>query len=278
MKPCSNNFCGGNFKDWLEVYLTSECNGCCPWCVDVGGIRVKDSTAEKITREAIFYGAKNIILLGGEPTLYPELKYVIDELNSFNRNVYLTTNGSLLTPEFIKNLENLTGINISIHHYDLRKNQEITGIDLDFNNLKESISLLKNNKTIIRLNCNCIAGYIDSKQETLSYIDFAKELCVDAIRFAELKGDKKSFVNLATIFENEFGLNNDPYSLGCNFITKINGMTVYFRQMCGLQTEHRTAITEPEQIIKKVLYNDAIVREGWQYDGAINSINSGCCY
>ena len=199
--PHKSNFCGGNFQDWLEVYLYPNCNGRCKWCIDKHGYRPKDfATPYEICQAALESGAKNVILLGGEPTLYPHLQELIDNLTgAADINVFITTNGSTLDESFInENLAGLTGINISIHDYLLTQNAEITGIKLYDNQLITSILDLKNlNPNIsVRFNCNIISGHVDRRSRINAYIRFAKTMGADSVRFAELKGENGEFVSL----------------------------------------------------------------------------------
>jgi len=252
MIPNPKNSCAGNFSDWLEVHLIDKCNAHCAWCVEKDGYHPKKSADwPRIATQIINHDATNVILLGGEPTLYKYLRPLIRALNNANKKVWITTNGSMLTPEFIEN--NLEGINISIHHYDLKLNEKITGVSLK--NL--SIGKLKN----VRFNCNCISGAIDSVTKILNYIEFAKQSGADKVRFAELKNDTHKFVDLSKLFEY---LNDDPFTEGCSHDVKINGFDVNFRQMCGLQTPLRPKPVNPQQIIKKVLYYDGLFYDGWQ--------------
>uniref|UniRef100_A0A6M3IJY9 Putative radical SAM superfamily protein n=1 Tax=viral metagenome TaxID=1070528 RepID=A0A6M3IJY9_9ZZZZ len=264
--PNENNFCGGSFPDWLEVNLIDKCNGKCSWCIEKSGYHPKTHLPwKKIVGEIIKTGKKNIILLGGEPTLFKDLRLLIDLLNDFDKNVYLTTNGSLLSPDYVrKNFTNLHALNISIHHYDSARNLQIIGLLIDYNLIKDSITELHKNNVSVRLNCNCISGEIDSEEEIFKYIRFAKTVGADKVRFAELKDDKSNFVDLAMIMKYEYGLNDDPFLLGCNKDVVINGMPVNFRQMCGLQTDLKKKPINPKQIVKKVLYYDGKLYDGWQ--------------
>ncbi len=266
MIPNKSNFCGGAFSDWLEVNLISKCNGKCSWCIDKMGYHpTKKERWDIIATMAINHGAKNIILLGGEPTLYKDLKSLIYALKEAKRNVYITTNGSKLTPEFIqKNLSKITCVNISIHHYDLKKNEDITGIALKHKVLWSSIKELHKNGATVRLNCNCIVGNICDEMSILEYIRFAHSLNADNVRFAELKNDRNNFVDIGKILDYKYGLNNDPFTCGCNSNAIINKMPVNFRQMCGLQTTKRPLPTNPKQVQKKVLYYDGKIYDGWQ--------------
>ena len=267
--PNKRNFCGGNFQDWLEVMLTEECNGRCTWCIDKKGYHPTEHAPwNRLARRIIDCNKKNIIFLGGEPTLYKGLNKILAAVSActnHEKKLYVTTNGSMLTPGYVKHhLYRLTGVNISIHHHDLERNYDITGIPLEVLILKASIKELHKNAIRIRLNCNLIKDQVDSKKSILSYIEFAKELGVYDVRFAELKDDKDRFVDVAKILDHKYGLNDDPFTLGCNSNTIINGVLVNFRQMCGLQTSRRTKPINPKQESKVVLYYDGIFYKGWQ--------------
>ena len=264
MIPNKNNFCGGNFRDWLEVNLTEKCNGRCSWCIEKNGFHPEEhaswwALAGGITRS----GKKDIILLGGEPTLFENLSCLIGLLVDRKLNVWITTNGSLLDGDFIRfSLSGIKGINISIHDHDLAGNAEITGIGLK--DPEASVKALHGIGASVRFNCNCMKGHIDSLMQTGRYIEWAKRNGADSVRFAELKQDEGNFVDLAKLFGGRFGLNDDPFTLGCNHDAEIDGMKVNFRQMCGLQTPLRVKPVNPEQFRKTVLYYDGIFYDGWQ--------------
>ena len=276
MKPHKDNFCGGNFQDWLEVNLTNKCNAKCKWCVEKKGWHPKKHAPWKtICKAAISSGKTNIILLGGEPTLHKDLKKIIKNLHDAGKRVWVTTNGSKLTKNWVsKNMIGIYGVNISIHHYNLLKNEIITSVQLDEKKLVMAISELHSMGATVRLNCNCIKGYIDSRSEINQYIEWGKLMGANKIRFAELKHDDNKFVDLAAILDHQYGLNDDPYIHGCNQDTVINGMPVNFRQMCGMQTKMRKLPDNPEIIDKNVLYYDGNMYDGWQTRGGlIGSLN-----
>lgn len=264
MEPNPENFCGGNFQDWLEVNLLSACNGRCSWCIEKNGFHPETRVSWRvIVKRALETGRKNIILLGGEPTLYRDLKEVISALAAESRKVWVTTNGGLLTPGFVRErLAGASGVNISIHDDDLGRNQEITGVSV--HGLGEVIAALHGIGAVVRLNCNCIAGHIDDEASIRRYVGFAKSVGADSVRFAELKSDKGSFVDLAKVLGYRYGLNDEPFTLGCHNEAVIDGLPVNFRQMCGLQTPCRRRPVEPKQFAKQVLYYDGKLYDGWQ--------------
>lgn len=266
MKPNSNNFCGGNYQDWVEVMLTHKCNGSCTWCVDKEGFHPKHRASWRCLAEVLEkLNRKNIILLGGEPTLYKDLDILVRRLVNSGFNVYITTNGSRMTL-LSKTVYGLAGINISIHHYLPHRNKAITGIGHGLNVLKANIDhLWYRDKTPTRFNCTLIEGEIDSIEEIHKYVSFAKTMGAKSVRFAELKHDTK-FVDLHALFGNVHGLTDDPYTNGCSTTTNAFEIPVSFRQMCGIQTEFRPMPIDPEPSASKktVLYYNGILYDGWQ--------------
>lgn len=266
MMPYPDNFCGGNFQDWLEINLIDSCNAKCSWCVERNGFKPEyHAPWNVIVEEALKSGKAKIILLGGEPTLYKDLSKVSSMLSAAGKKVYITTNGSLLTSEFVaNNLRGLTGLNISIHSDDFKANSYITHVLLTKEHFYDSIHTARILGISVRLNCNLIKGHIDSAERILNYIQFARYYGVKNVRFSELKNDDGSFVNLNHIFPNKYGCNDDPFTCGCSNNTVINDVEVNFRQMCGLQTPHCIYPTNPQQFSKKVLYYDGKTYDGWQ--------------
>jgi len=272
--PNPRNFCGGNFQDWLEVNLLKSCNAKCSWCIERSGFHPDYiATTEKIAEMAIASGKTNIILLGGEPLLYKGLRKLIELLRIAGKKIWITSNGFLLSREFVlENLPGINGINISIHHYDLARNKEITKIMIDENRLKESIEELHSLGVSIRMNCNIISGQIDNEDEIMAYLKWAKSIEADKVRFAELKEDDENFVDLAKMLNYQYGLNDDPFTHGCNSDCIIDGVPVNFRQMCGLQTTKRVAPRNPKQEPKQVLYYDGIIYDGWKKENEMKSV------
>lgn len=267
MKSHSSNPCAGAFADWLDVMLLKECNGHCSWCIEKNGYHPDDNVpVEELISTIIKTGKKNIVLLGGEPTLYKDLGKLIWGLSEAKLNVYLTTNGSKLTEKFAaKNrLDKLKGLNVSIHHYSRDENKKITGVKLNYDILADAITYLYINGVDIRLNCNCFKGGIDNYAQVISYLNFAKSLGVKTVRFAEITGNDDIFVKLNDIFTKE-NLPNCPFEFGCNHARKINNVNVIFRQMCGLKTSGRERPENPEQKYTKnnVMYYDGKCYDGW---------------
>lgn len=263
-EPHKNNACAGAYPDWLDVLLTDKCNAQCSWCIEKDGYHPKERVdVDTLIQKILETGKQKIMLLGGEPCLYKDLPILIQKLsNRYSKSVYLTTNGSGFGTWKLQNLHHLTGINISIHHFALEYNKIITGIDLVDFPLKEVIEHLRNYGVLVRLNCNLIKNYIDDRKSVENYIDFAKNLNVDKVRFSELAVDSERFVSAYEILN--MSLDTDPFVKGCSVETGIHGMPINFRIMCGLQTNKRPAPKTPRQSPGAVLYYNGKLYDGWQ--------------
>jgi molybdenum cofactor biosynthesis enzyme MoaA len=132
MKPHPNNSCAGKYSDWLEVMLLPECNGSCSWCVEKNGFKPLFKMPTRALLDTIIASPySHIHLLGGEPTLHPDIYLIIKELKSAGKIVSITSNGSFINTSYPLMMNAWPNhLNLSIHNYDLNKNKEITGIDI----------------------------------------------------------------------------------------------------------------------------------------------------
>lgn len=268
MNPHPSNACSGRYANtWLEVMLLPECNAKCSWCIERNGWHPTERVAwDELVGVALGSGRENVQLLGGEPTLHPDLPKIVDGLASAGRKVWITTNGSRLSREFVlDNLARITGVNVSIHHYDLEANAAITGVALSRMELVRACSALLEFGANVRLNCNCICGEIDSRSEMLRYIRLlARPLSASAVRFSELQGNSDAFVSVVDALDGDYGLTNDPFKSGCSVDAMLDGMPVNLRIMCGVHTPFRPRPTAPRQHVGSVLYYDGKLYDGWQ--------------
>ena len=250
----------------IEVYLTSRCNASCEWCFDKKAYHTSKKTDYKALAEKILlFPQQTVLLTGGEPTLYKDLKPLISLLCDNGRSIDITTNGSTLNEKFVDKLANVKCVTISIHHFDLHKNFKITKIKLDESKLINSIKKLHESNVEVRINCTVSLGYLETREDIDNFIEFGKRLGADSIRFAEVSYYDKSFVNLNKIFEGQYGLTEEPFVNGCYKSTVINGMPVDIKLSCGALTCNRKV---PEgatwENYKNIIYYDGESYRGWQ--------------
>ncbi|EQA09896.1 7-carboxy-7-deazaguanine synthase QueE [Glaesserella parasuis] len=69
-----------------------KCNLACPWC-DTNYNQYETKTLADIMQVVKGFSAKNIIITGGEPTIQPDLTYLLDTLKAEGYFIAIETNG-----------------------------------------------------------------------------------------------------------------------------------------------------------------------------------------
>lgn len=100
--------------------ITNRCNLNCRHCQDasfrssenVGHVSLQN--AQKIISELKRVGVDRVGLLGGEPTVNPDLTKIVAALNGSGVSVDITSNGTVLSEDLIKGLTNQQDCNFSI--------------------------------------------------------------------------------------------------------------------------------------------------------------------
>ena len=88
----------------MEIEFSLRCNFRCPYCYVPGKEQAQDELSVEEIRSAILQaralGAGRIIVLGGEPTIYPATPELIEFMRENGLEVELFTNGTGITGEF----------------------------------------------------------------------------------------------------------------------------------------------------------------------------------
>ncbi|MGE4560881.1 MAG: radical SAM/SPASM domain-containing protein [Desulfobulbus sp.] len=90
----------------MEIEFSRACNFRCVYCYQ----EERTASVEELSREEIRQtilqarelGARKIIILGGEPTIYPHLVEMLHFLGSLDLQIELFTNGSGVTPDLAR--------------------------------------------------------------------------------------------------------------------------------------------------------------------------------
>ncbi len=86
----------------VEIEFSLTCNFRCPYCYHAGVDEPADMTAreaEDVLLQAKELGARKVIILGGEPMLYPEIRERVAFIRGEGMAVELFTNGTGMTSE-----------------------------------------------------------------------------------------------------------------------------------------------------------------------------------
>lgn len=179
------------FPIYVEVSPVGHCNHRCTFCaVDYLGYKVNSIPIDilKDTLKAMSdSGVKSVMFAGeGEPLLYKELPEVINYAKEIGLDVAITTNGTLLTSEFVENcLKSISWIKVSLNGgtkevYAKIHQTKPEDFDKVWHNLAAACVYrdLHNIRTILGIQCvllpeniNTIEeGVIDAKSCGLDYV------------------------------------------------------------------------------------------------------------
>ena len=152
-------------------------------------------------------GVREVLLLGGEPTINDDIFAIIDYLKQFSLDkICLTTNGIRLAydPIYAERLfsSGITHVNISLMSENTEQQMYISRTRRCIT--RHQLSLIKEiadqHGVIIRINNNIFKGNHDNMESVLSFYNFVRPYC-HSVKFSPLlKTDNFSTVNEVTEF------------------------------------------------------------------------------
>lgn len=183
---------------YLSIVATNKCQCNCAYCINSETDRTLSIQVDKaianIKKLVAKYGVKEAIILGGEPTLHPDIIGLVKRLRheSGLKMIRLTTNGIRLKNErFLHELIDFTdgiqGINISCHNEDFMPYDELNQI---CKNIKDINPLIK-----IRINSNIWKGNLDNVCDFLSHYEILHDN-IDEMRVSNIIPKDSFSVNL----------------------------------------------------------------------------------
>ncbi|MCH5301114.1 MAG: radical SAM protein [Ruminococcus sp.] len=281
LKPHKDCVCSKSYN-LLNMKLLNGCNGKCEFCIAAGTPAMKSADYQKFidTANSMTEFSK-VDVLGGEPTLYPNLVEVLKGIRPHKKEIGIISNGSNLSvlKECIPYLDTIT---LSIHSFDYDKNS--TGIHINEKELKD----LNKNKG----NVETIAAVVMSKdtvsnlKQIKDYARKAKKLGFSAIKLMELvtSNEEIDFVDLQDLLI-DFGIHQKNATLrGCFFelpkLSKYLGIKTYVKLCCPYNNIFKAKSfgipeIEYQQDYMNVIQPDCTVTDSWVYDSFDNKILNG---
>jgi radical SAM protein with 4Fe4S-binding SPASM domain len=134
----------------MELEFNSICNFRCIYCYAAEGAGRKNELTTEQFRDVITQakelGARKIIVLGGEPMLYPHLMEMIRFIRGLDMDVELFTNGAGITPEKAGELQGLkVRVVLKMNSFDEKLQDTLSGrkgayvqIQAAFKNLRDA--------------------------------------------------------------------------------------------------------------------------------------------
>lgn len=281
LKPSKNSICGNSYN-LLNIKLLNGCNGKCEFCIAAGTPVKKSTDAQKFIDTAnSMTKFSNVDVLGGEPTLYPDLVEVLKGIRPYKKRIGIISNGSNLKiiKECIPYLDTVT---LSIHSFDYSKNS--TGIVINEQELKD---LNKNKeKTEIIATVVVTNKTVSNLKEIKSYAKKAKKLGFSAIKLMELvtSNENMDFIDLQDLLVN-FGIHQKNATLkGCFFelpeLSKYLKIRTYIKLCCPFNNIFKAKSfgipdIEYQHDYMNVIQPDCSVTDSWVYDSFDNKVLNG---
>lgn len=161
--------------------LTPTCNMKCKMCYvtkskkevdDLGGLKTAEHWIQlgEVVRDA---GTLFILITGGEPFVYPEIKKVLTGLSDLGLVVSVNTNGTLINEEVISWLKNVPPVkfNITLYGSSNEVYEKLCGNPQGFDQASRAIDLLLENGFHVGINISLTP---ENKDDYSNLIDFAR--------------------------------------------------------------------------------------------------------
>lgn len=285
--PFKENLCSKYATKMLSIKINNVCNRCCSFCVDRGGRQGEYINVKKIAQEAINKADyKTVIITGGEPFLnFNEVVELATLLRKHKDRIVLNTNGSLLSEEKVLKLNGLINeLQVSIHHYDEKRNGKILGGIVSFENMKKALA---KKEFMFSINSTFNKEYTKEERPIAvdKMIDLAVYLNANRLRLTELKKvEKEEFIIADEFFEKNHPFigrsSNDLITKGCTYYYEKKGIMVSVKRLCNfakgkdapafsccfINTAGQKKIDVDTKDTFKVIYSDALVTDDWIFD------------
>lgn len=132
----------------MEIEFSLRCNFSCPYCYVPQHDCSKDEMTPREIRDTLLQagelGAGKIIILGGEPTIYPKINEMILFIRSLGMDVEMFTNGSGITPAFAQFLsDNKVRVVVKMNTFDEALQDKLAGRKGAFEIIQSALANLK---------------------------------------------------------------------------------------------------------------------------------------
>lgn len=278
------NCCDGIYNS-LDVHFTSACDNRCAHCIDVcyrgTGIVKPDVEAIVSTIVTNSDGVDDILFLGGEPCLYLDelLECVLRLRAKTNLKLFVTTSVPKTCYDnydvFLKLIESLDGINLSVQHHNEQVADSIRGVVSKYDRQRFYWSLPYKDK--VRLNINIVKPFLHTKHDITECLRHYDAMGFNSIKLSEIQHGKDVYVSFSDVFGVKM---KSAYSHGCqsylDICSIICGMQtpVLLKRSCFLcEDSLKASLSDGVKLVSKfftkpdnkygVVYEDGTLTNGW---------------
>lgn len=278
------NCCDGIYNS-IDVHFTSACDNNCKHCIDkcFTGMNISKPNVDAIADTILNNqeGLDDVLFLGGEPCLYlNELLDCVTRIKEYSSlKVYVTTSVPKICKteydKFLKLLNLLDGINLSVQHYKEDVADQIRRTSSTFNRQEFYNSLPHKEK--IRINLNIVKPFLYTKEDISACLRYYDSMGFNSIKLSEIQHGKDVFVSFEKTFDISLGT---PFSHGCQTYLDMDKILQGFKTpvllkrscfMCeetlkaslsdGVKVFHNMIRTPKNKY--GVVYEDGTLTKGW---------------
>ncbi len=242
----------------LVIKVNNSCNGKCFFCVGRDNKPLPTVNVKVLIQKAIeLKNYPNVLILGGEPTLYKYLEELVKGIAPYKKKITITTNGSNLSC-LLPIVEYLDKIIVSIMHYDKEKNKDIVGVNIENDGklIKEFSKI--NPQLKLRVNCVMLKSGISTIEDMKKMATYAKQLGFNSLKFSEVTSPKlydEEFINISYLLK-DYGIHQkDTVTHGCYLeppiLEELFGIKTILNLSCILKAPtkiYKTELTKEEML------------------------------
>jgi MoaA/NifB/PqqE/SkfB family radical SAM enzyme len=195
----------------VSFIVTKLCNFRCPHCYNGSGLSHPNELSYREKLAVVEYlgkwGVPRLILCGGEPTVEPALRDILEIARRYRMKVKLTTNGWNI-PAFLFDAvaaHVVTQVNLSLDGATAIAHDGLRGRAGSFSRVMRSLKQLRNSSALVVLNSCVASGRV---QEMEAVVQLAIEIGCGAVSFKALlaSGRPDSSVTARALSFNEMAL------------------------------------------------------------------------
>lgn len=275
------NSCDGKFSGSMDIRFTKICDNACSFCIERPGLEGMKTDVDAMIQSTIASGKKSVLILGGEPLLMIDkvLTYVKGIRNHVDE-IFITTSLprtiSKKMDVFLEIADLVDGINVSLQHYDWKRNNEILVARNKFNRIAMLTQMLTHEQVArkVRVSINLVKGGIDNRAELMTFLGVLLSIGCQHVKINELQHSPETYVSYESIMGEKM---KSPYAHGCQFdVPLFENMRVTLKRSCFLvepsleatvmdmaKIMKRRYIDKPHSNGNAVMYEDGRVMSGW---------------
>lgn len=278
------NCCDGIYNSF-DVHFTSACDNKCAHCVDTHfkGLGLVKPNVSAIVETIVSNqkGLDDVLFLGGEPCLYLDelLDCVLQLRRKTNLKIYVTTSVPKSCHDkydtFMKLIEVLDGINLSVQHYREDVADQIRRTVSQYD--RQAFYAGLPHKEKIRINLNVVKPFLFTKEDIAACLRHYDAMGFNSIKLSEIQHGKDVYVSFADVFGIAM---KSAYSNGCQSYLDMERILpgfktpVLLKRSCFLcEDSLKASFSDGIKVISKlfmpgrknygVVYEDGTLTKGW---------------